>query len=125
MPPIRKTRRKRPPEGWDLIEPTIDEFQEKLREGKFQQLHMGNSFQATSLSNLIMKLYIVTAVFSILYTQLKMNLMKEKENQKPFGPFSRFTINRADIFSIYITKEEQFPRSCMNFVLKKDMLIKI
>lgn len=32
MPKVRRTRRK-PPAGWELIEPTIDEFDEKMKEG--------------------------------------------------------------------------------------------
>ena len=33
MPKVRRSR-KRPPEGWELIEPTLDELDQKLREGK-------------------------------------------------------------------------------------------
>lgn len=32
MPKVRRSR-KRPPEGWELIEPTIDELEQKMREG--------------------------------------------------------------------------------------------
>jgi bud site selection protein 31 len=32
MPKIRRTRKK-PPAGWDLIEPTINEFDERMKEG--------------------------------------------------------------------------------------------
>lgn len=32
MPKVRRSR-KRPPEGWELIEPTIDELEAKMREG--------------------------------------------------------------------------------------------
>lgn len=33
MPKVRRSR-KRPPEGWELIEPTVDELEQKMREGK-------------------------------------------------------------------------------------------
>ena len=33
MPKVRRSR-KRPPEGWELIEPTLDELDQKMREGK-------------------------------------------------------------------------------------------
>lgn len=33
MPKVRRSRR-RPPEGWELIEPTLDELDQKMREGK-------------------------------------------------------------------------------------------
>lgn len=35
MPKIRTTRTKRPPEGFDEIEPTLEEFAKKMKEGKF------------------------------------------------------------------------------------------
>jgi G10 protein len=33
MPKIRRNK-KPPPEGWELIEPTLDEFERKMREGE-------------------------------------------------------------------------------------------
>lgn len=33
MPKVRRSR-KPPPDGWELIEPTIDELDQKMREGK-------------------------------------------------------------------------------------------
>ena len=33
MPKVRRSR-KPPPEGWELIEPTLDELDQKMREGK-------------------------------------------------------------------------------------------
>ncbi len=33
MPKVRRSR-KRPPEGWELIEPTLDELDQKMREGE-------------------------------------------------------------------------------------------
>lgn len=32
MPKIRRSR-KRPPDGWELIEPTLEELEQKMREG--------------------------------------------------------------------------------------------
>jgi len=34
MPKVKRTR-KPPPDGWELIEPTIDELDAKMREGLF------------------------------------------------------------------------------------------
>lgn len=34
MPKVRRSR-KPPPEGWELIEPTLDELDQKMREGDF------------------------------------------------------------------------------------------
>jgi bud site selection protein 31 len=33
MPKVRRTK-KAPPEGWELIAPTIDELDKKMRDGK-------------------------------------------------------------------------------------------
>ena len=35
MPKVKRTR-KPPPDGWELIEPTIDELDAKMREGLFE-----------------------------------------------------------------------------------------
>ena len=34
MPKVKRSR-KPPPEGWELIEPTLDELDQKMREGKY------------------------------------------------------------------------------------------
>jgi G10 protein len=33
MPKVRRSK-KPPPEGWELIEPTLDEIEQKMREGE-------------------------------------------------------------------------------------------
>lgn len=33
MPKVKRTK-KPPPEGWELIEPTLDELEQKMREGR-------------------------------------------------------------------------------------------
>ena len=33
MPKVKRSR-KPPPEGWELIEPTLDELDQKMREGE-------------------------------------------------------------------------------------------
>ena len=40
MPKVRRSKKK-PPEGWELIEPTLDELEQKMREGlaEFQHFH--------------------------------------------------------------------------------------
>ena len=35
MPKVKRSR-KPPPEGWELIEPTLDELDQKMREGESQ-----------------------------------------------------------------------------------------
>lgn len=44
MPKVRRSR-KPPPEGWELIEPTLDELDQKMREGKFP-IHICVVFRA-------------------------------------------------------------------------------
>lgn len=34
MPKVRRSR-KQPPDGWELIEPTLEELEQKMREGEF------------------------------------------------------------------------------------------
>jgi len=38
MPKVKRSR-KPPPDGWELIEPTLDELDQKMREGWFSKLH--------------------------------------------------------------------------------------
>ena len=38
MPKVRRSR-KPPPEGWELIEPTLDELDQKMREGNMIKIH--------------------------------------------------------------------------------------
>lgn len=37
MPKVKRSR-KPPPDGWELIEPTLDELDQKMREGSFGYL---------------------------------------------------------------------------------------
>lgn len=39
MPKVRRSR-KRPPEGWELVEPTLDELDQKMREGEYTHMHI-------------------------------------------------------------------------------------
>jgi len=34
MPKVRRSR-KPPPDGWELIEPTLEELEQKMREGRY------------------------------------------------------------------------------------------
>lgn len=44
MPKVRRSK-KSPPEGWELIEPTLDELEQKMREGmSFHIFHLHSSF---------------------------------------------------------------------------------
>lgn len=37
MPKVRRSR-KQPPDGWELIEPTLEELEQKMREGNRQKI---------------------------------------------------------------------------------------
>lgn len=45
MPKVKRTK-KRPPEGWELIEPTLDELEQKLREGELCQGALNRVFES-------------------------------------------------------------------------------
>jgi len=36
MPKVRRSR-KPPPDGWELIEPTLEELEQKMREGRYKK----------------------------------------------------------------------------------------
>lgn len=38
MPKVRRSK-KSPPEGWELIEPTLEELESKMREGIYDTLY--------------------------------------------------------------------------------------
>lgn len=40
MPKVKRSR-KAPPDGWELIEPTLDELDQKMREGEWGSLRLG------------------------------------------------------------------------------------
>ena len=42
MPKVRRSKKK-PPEGWELIEPTLEELEQKMREGD-QPYDMSESY---------------------------------------------------------------------------------
>lgn len=48
MPKVRRSR-KPPPDGWELIEPTLDELDQKMREGKPLILALRHSHCSYSL----------------------------------------------------------------------------
>jgi len=37
MPKVRRSR-KPPPDGWELIEPTLEELEQKMREGRYETI---------------------------------------------------------------------------------------
>jgi hypothetical protein len=41
MPKVRRGKQK-PPEGWELIAPTIEELDRKMRDGSFSSIHSHN-----------------------------------------------------------------------------------
>ena len=89
MPKVRRSR-KPPPEGWELIEPTLDELDQKMREGKFL-LHNIVGFPCllrpwnSKLDELhTIKSFVITYCYFLLL-QLKQNHMKGNERQSLCG----------------------------------------
>lgn len=80
MPKVRRSR-KRPPEGWDLIEETLESMEQKMREGK----NIKKSFLKKCPLESFKKF------------QLKLSRMKEKESTNHYGRFLRFIIRNQDI----------------------------
>lgn len=59
MPKIRRSRKK-PPDGWELIEPTLEELEQKMREGTYNY----------NYSFLVTKTYNIRLLFScFIYTK--------------------------------------------------------
>lgn len=97
MPKVRRGR-KRPPDGWDLIEETLESMEQKMREGKVVKFVVAvNVYTRTSL---------------FLYFQLKRNHMKESASMNHFGLFLRFTIRNPAIFTTCSTDERSFLENC-------------
>ena len=53
MPKVRRSR-KAPPDGWELIEPTLEELEQKMREGLFQ---VRFAFDVSFVLNYIINLF--------------------------------------------------------------------
>lgn len=47
MPKVRRSR-KAPPDGWELIEPTLEELEQKMREGLFISTYICDAFRVSS-----------------------------------------------------------------------------
>lgn len=47
MPKVKRSR-KPPPDGWELIEPTLDELDQKMREGEADDLSESNTTRGAS-----------------------------------------------------------------------------
>jgi len=43
MPKVRRSK-KPPPDGWELIEPTLEELEQKMREGNFSREKLASHF---------------------------------------------------------------------------------
>ena len=50
MPKVKRSR-KPPPDGWELIEPTLDELDQKMREGKRQTWLLSGTCPSHELIN--------------------------------------------------------------------------
>lgn len=108
MPKVRRSRKK-PPEGWELIEPTLDELEQKMREGK---LLFFKHFSSTRTSLITL----------LIIFQLKQSHMKANVSMNHCGRYSRFTIKSRDTFSIYLYAVKLFPENFMNIVSKRRQL---
>ena len=93
MPKVRRSR-KPPPEGWELIEPTLDELDQKMREGKASfslsdSLHMSMLYVAFDprLSPPCSSSAINHCFNSLLILQLRQNHMKGNERQSLCGQY--------------------------------------
>lgn len=62
MPKIRRSR-KRPPDGWELIEPTLEELEQKMREGSYYNHYQVSLFSYKIASN---RLFLLLFIFSLL-----------------------------------------------------------
>lgn len=51
MPKVKRSR-KPPPDGWELIEPTLDELDQKMREGKPEEMSTEVSFRAKTTASI-------------------------------------------------------------------------
>lgn len=82
MPKVRRSR-KPPPDGWELIEPTLDELDQKMREGNFDLTfdcnHCGFVSEAALFRN--------RSFLSLLVSQLRQNPMKENERRSRCGRY--------------------------------------
>lgn len=88
MPKVRRSR-KQPPDGWELIEPTLEELEQKMREGNFFK------------KNLRLCFLINNDLF-----QLKPNPMKENVLMNHCGQFLKFIIKNLVIYTIYFIEEK-------------------
>jgi len=48
MPKVRRSK-KPPPDGWELIEPTLEELEQKMREGNFSREKLVSHFYEVKL----------------------------------------------------------------------------
>lgn len=64
MPKIRRSRKK-PPDGWELIEPTLEELEQKMREGTYNY----------NYSFLVTKTYNIRLLFSCFIYKKKLMIL--------------------------------------------------
>lgn len=92
MPKVRRSK-KPPPDGWELIEPTLEELEQKMREGEFSLVKL-NAFNEDVLIRFIL-------------LQPKPSLMKAKGNKSLCGRYLKFIIRNLVIYTIYFIGEKQ------------------
>lgn len=96
MPKVRRSK-KAPPEGWELIEPTLDELEQKMREGEHRLCTPNGCLMLFSL-------------------QLKLNHMKANVKTNPYGPYLKFIIKSHVTYSIYSTDVRRSVVNCTSTV---------
>ena len=92
MPKVRRSKKK-PPEGWEMIEPTLEEIDQKMREGK---LIFKLQFYMLMVTKSVYNYFHCIIVY---YTQLNQKVTKEKEELNLYG---QFLSKLVATFAVYI-----------------------
>ena len=112
MPKV-KTNRVKYPEGWELIEPTLRELEQKMREGMEKSMVFGDDHFGRGQDSF--------KTGFLCHVQPKVTLMKESESAKLCGPSSRYLIRRVVSSTICTTEERPFRKNFTSFVWTKTM----
>lgn len=100
MPKVRRSK-KPPPDGWELIEPTLEELEQKMREGErlfFLWLDQLLRINGGKLRD---------SVFFFFLLQPRRSLTKARENRSPCGRYLKFTIRNLVTYTTCFTGERR------------------
>lgn len=92
MPKVRRSR-KPPPDGWELIEPTLEELEQKMREG----MHADVAYCTTYTFKYMYVIMCAAGIFaeiSFVCLQRRPSHMRASASQSLCGPSLRYTIRR-------------------------------